>query len=161
MIRDRYATPPSTLSHRLGGGGGGTADAAPGPGGLSARPDPSRSASPNPSAVAGAGENPFAAYQNQSHRTAEELESQNDSGLEGLSAKVKVLRDVRAPLSFLCPLSVCMCVCVSRGADCAVISKDHDRHWQRSARFHKAAREHGKSSRTKAKTPTEPRSLAR
>lgn len=31
-------------------------------------------------------------------RTAEELESQNDEALEGLSAKVRLLKDVNLPL---------------------------------------------------------------
>jgi hypothetical protein len=37
---------------------------------------------------------PFGAYS--SARTAEELESQNDDALDGLSAKVKMLKDVRS-----------------------------------------------------------------
>jgi blocked-early-in-transport protein 1 len=39
---------------------------------------------------------PFGAFSNA--RTAEELESQNEDALEGLSAKVKILKDVRVGL---------------------------------------------------------------
>ena len=49
---------------------------------------PYRSASPNPYGHAGDG-----GYASQ--RTAEDLESQNEEQLEGLSAKVKMLKDVR------------------------------------------------------------------
>ena len=34
-----------------------------------------------------------------------ELENQNDNELEGISAKVKILKDVRLPIPFLTPLS--------------------------------------------------------
>lgn len=52
---------------------------------------PYRSASTNPYGSGHAGD---AAYASQ--RTAEDLESQNEDQLEGLSAKVKMLKDVRA-----------------------------------------------------------------
>lgn len=37
-----------------------------------------------------------------SQRTAEDLESQNEEELEGLGAKVKLLKDVRGASSHLC-----------------------------------------------------------
>ena len=43
------------------------------------------------------------ASQYASNRTAEDLESQNDEELDGLGAKVKMLKDVSAGLSHPCP----------------------------------------------------------
>lgn len=37
---------------------------------------------------------PFGAHQSQGHRYADDLEGQNDEHLEGLTAKVKLLKDV-------------------------------------------------------------------
>lgn len=47
------------------------------------------------------------------HRYADDLESQNDEQLEGLSAKVKLLKDVRARSSF-CPWLRCSHVCLPK-----------------------------------------------
>lgn len=84
-------------------------------------------------------------------RYADDLEGQNDEALEGLSAKVKLLKDVSEFYLFtqlvqilnecLYPFSYSACFFLGGGLGSAL---DYHRHWERSARVDNTAQPDGK-----------------
>ena len=78
-------------------------------------------------------------------RYADDLEGQNDEALEGLSAKVKLLKDVSEFYLFtqlvqiLNPFSYSAFFWVGLGS-----GLDYHRHWERSARVDNTAQPDGK-----------------
>ena len=78
-------------------------------------------------------------FQPMGQRYADDLEGQNDEHLEGLTAKVKLLKDVSA-FCFECVLS----------CQTPWTAPDHDWHWERSPRLYHPAQPNGVCSYAEA-----------
>ena len=79
------------------------------------------------------------------HRYADDLEGQNDEALEGLSAKVKLLKDVSEFYLFTQMVQILNeCLSIVPLALWLGLALDYNWHWERSARVDNTAQPDGK-----------------